>query len=198
MRKFLLPSALALAYGFRYYKSSLNSKIVGCDEGEPQRAAICILNPHGDNSNCKGLVYFSQDSMQLETLIKAKVTGLKKNKKHGIHVHNFGDLTDGCNTAGPHFNPTDRPHGGPDDEIRHFGDLGNLQADDNGVAVYERKDKFISLIGKYSVVGRSVVVHEDEDDLGRGNFPDSKTTGHSGCRIACGIIALGDPAKTYL
>lgn len=26
------------------------------------------------------------------------------------------------------------------------------------------------------------------DDLGRGDFPDSKTTGHAGARVACGVI----------
>jgi Cu-Zn family superoxide dismutase len=33
-----------------------------------------------------------------------------------------------------------------------------------------------------------VIVHADEDDLGRGEAEDSKTTGHSGKRIACAII----------
>jgi Cu-Zn family superoxide dismutase len=34
------------------------------------------------------------------------------------------------------------------------------------------------------------VVHSQVDDLGRGNFPDSKTNGHSGSRVACGVIGL--------
>jgi Cu/Zn superoxide dismutase len=36
--------------------------------------------------------------------------------------------------------------------------------------------------------GRSVIVHEDPDDLGKGSYEDSKTTGHSGARIGCAII----------
>ena len=37
-------------------------------------------------------------------------------------------------------------------------------------------DKLIKLRGKYSVIGRSIVVHEDEDDLGLGDHSDSLTT----------------------
>ncbi len=42
------------------------------------------------------------------------------------------------------------------------------------------------------MVGRAIVVHADEDDLGRGGFEDSKTTGHAGSRISCGVIGLAD------
>jgi len=38
-------------------------------------------------------------------------------------------------------------------------------------------------------------VHADEDDLGRGGFPDSKTTGHAGARIACGVIGIGEEVE---
>lgn len=34
-------------------------------------------------------------------------------------------------------------------------------------------------------------VHADADDLGQGGFEDSKTTGHAGGRLACGVIGLG-------
>ena len=48
----------------------------------------------------------------------------------------------------------------------------------------------IKLSGETSVIGRSYVLHADEDDLGRGGFSDSKTTGHAGTRMACGVIGL--------
>jgi len=168
-------------------QKSININFAECTENY-ERAAVCILNPH--NSNTKGLVLLKQQNLESPTIIKGKFSGLKSNAKHGFHIHEFGDLTDGCNTAGPHFNPTGQYHGGPDDSIRHIGDLGNILSDSDGNAVYEREDRSIGLIGKYSVIGRSMVVHQDEDDLGRGNFPDSKITGHSGNRVACGIIAL--------
>lgn len=71
-------------------------------------------------------------------------------------------------SAGPHFNPFGKEHGGPTDEIRHAGDLGNVIADDNGVAKVNITDKQISLSGNLSILGRTAVVHADPDDLGKG------------------------------
>ena len=61
-------------------------------------------------------------------------------------------------SAGPHFNPFGKEHGGPKDENRHAGDLGNIIADDNGTAKVDIVDSQIPLDGPYSIIGRSVVV----------------------------------------
>ena len=97
-------------------------------------------------------------------------------------------------TAGGHFNPIGAPHGGPNDDFenRHVGDLGNIIADENGKVDITLEDSFLSLRGEMSIIGRSVVVHADEDDLGKGMFSDSKTTGHAGARIACGVIGRAE------
>lgn len=81
-------------------------------------------------------------------------------------------------------------HGGPKDESRHAGDLGNIQADNTGVAQFTYQDALISLVGAHNILGRAVVVHADNDDLGRGGFTDSLTTGHAGSRLACGVIGI--------
>lgn len=44
--------------------------------------------------------------------------------------------------------------------------------------------------GEYSVIGRSIMVHEGVDDLGKGGHELSPTTGNAGGRIACGEIKL--------
>lgn len=51
-------------------------------------------------------------------------------------------------------------------------------------------DKYISLNGDLSVLGRTVVVHADQDDLGLGGHELSKTTGNAGGRIGCGVIGI--------
>ncbi len=86
-------------------------------------------------------------------------------------------------SAGPHFNPKGQEHGGPDDATRHAGDLGNVEADANGKATVNITDKQISLVGDNSIVGRTVVVHADVDDLGKGGHELSKTTGNAGARL---------------
>jgi Cu-Zn family superoxide dismutase len=91
------------------------------------------------------------------------------NKKHGIHIHVFGDITEGCKTAGPHYNPFNKTHGGLESEERHVGDLGNISADYQGNGYLSIKSSKLSLFGEHSVVGRSVVVHANADDEGHGN-----------------------------
>lgn len=111
---------------------------------------------------------------------------------HGFHVHQFGDNTDGCTSAGPHYNPDGAEHGAPDDDkgSRHAGDLGNVEANADGVANFDIKDSLISLNGERSVVGRTMVIHADVDDLGKGGHELSKTTGNAGARLACGVIGI--------
>ena len=96
----------------------------------------------------------------------------------------------GCATAGPHFNPFGKTHGGPDSKIRHVGDLGNVKSDDDGNGKYEIHDHQVSLFGANSVIGRSCVLHRMTDDLGQGGNEESLKTGNAGARIACGVIGL--------
>lgn len=85
------------------------------------------------------------------------ITGLKPGD-HGFHIHQFGDYSGGCVSAGPHFNPFSKDHGGPQDEIRHAGDLGNVVANAKGEVKLDILDKQIPLTGANSIIGRSVVV----------------------------------------
>ena len=127
-----------------------------------------------------------------------------------MHVHAFGDNTNGCTSAGPHCelqhhsllsedvqltryapdNPHSKEHGAPDDSNRHVGDLGNFQTDGNGNSKSSVTDKFVKLIGPESVLGRTIVVHAGTDDLGKGGNEESMKTGNAGGRPACGVIGI--------
>jgi Cu/Zn superoxide dismutase len=92
--------------------------------------------------------------------------------------------------VGPHFNPHNATHGAPEASTRHVGDLGNLSTDASGAAKGSVQDKHIKLIGPESVIGRMVVVHAGEDDLGKGGNEESLKTGNAGGRAACGVIGV--------
>lgn len=67
--------------------------------------------------------------------------------------------------------------------MRHVGDLGNVAANSDGISKFEFTDKLVHLYGENSVIGRSMVVHAAEDDLGRGvgdKREESKKTGNAG------------------
>lgn len=191
---FIFISSIYLIHSKQAFKSNLN--LFPNYEIEEEKCALCIINP-SDSSTASGLVLFKQKGAQFPVEVTGKFEGLIQGS-HGFHIHVWGDLSDDCSTivAGSHYNPTNMTHGGPDDVIRHVGDLGNVDADNEGNALYYRTDDVISLYGKYSIVGRSCFLHRDEDDFGRGNFADSKINGHSGPIIACGVIGLCDPNKT--
>uniref|UniRef100_A0A671PAQ0 Superoxide dismutase [Cu-Zn] n=1 Tax=Sinocyclocheilus anshuiensis TaxID=1608454 RepID=A0A671PAQ0_9TELE len=146
--------------------------------------AVCVLKGTGEVT---GTVYFEQNPVKYLHL--SEITGLTPGK-HGFHVHAFGDNTNGCISAGPHFNPYGKNHGGPTDSDRHVGDLGNVIADDNGVAKIGIEDKSATLLGQHSIIGRTMVIHEKEDDLGKGGSEESLKTGNAGGRLACGIIGI--------
>lgn len=147
--------------------------------------AVCVLN--GDVS---GTVFFDQKDDKSPVVVSGEVSGLSKGL-HGFHIHEFGDNTNGCTSAGPHFNPLKQEHGAPDAAVRHVGDLGNIEAtSDGGVTKVNIQDSQISLTGPNGIIGRTLVVHADPDDLGVGGHELSKTTGNAGARIACGVIGL--------
>eukprot|EP01132_Coremiostelium_polycephalum_P009695 gene9695-11903_t len=147
--------------------------------------AICKIL----GKDVSGLVKFTQEKEGEPVHVEYEIHGLQAGF-HGFHVHEFGDSTDGCVTAGAHFNPHKKEHGAPCDENRHVGDLGNVETLEGGVTKGVITDKVISLFGQNSIIGRSMVVHADKDDLGQGGFQDSKTTGHAGARLGCGIIGI--------
>jgi len=149
------------------------------------KQAICVIQGTEGNENVHGTVTFTQ--REGGVFIEAHLTGLAPGA-HGFHVHQYGDLstTDG-KSAGGHYNPENHEHSGPSAKMRHEGDLGNIVADASGVAEYSRFDEELKLVGKYSILGRGMIIHAGEDDQ------RSQPTGNAGARVGYGVIGIAKP-----
>lgn len=151
-------------------------------QAAPRQTAVATLQALG-GSGVSGTVTFTDVGSGVQVV--AEVAGLTPGD-HGFHVHEKGDCSapDGT-SAGPHFNPGGAPHGGPRTAESHHGDFGNLTAGADGRAKLTFVSNRLKLAeGADGVLGRSVIVHADPDDM------KTQPTGNSGARIACGVIAL--------
>ncbi|KAL7420592.1 SOD-1 superoxide dismutase (Cu-Zn) [Cryptotrichosporon argae] len=151
--------------------------------------AVAVLK--GDSS-VSGVITFTQEKEGAPVTVSGEIKNLDASAERGFHVHEFGDNSNGCTSAGSHFNPHGKNHGAPTDSERHTGDLGNVKTDASGTASVSITDSHITLFGPYSIIGRSVVVHAGTDDLGKGGHPDSLKTGNAGGRAACGVIGIAN------
>ena len=159
------------------------SKVKSITEALDTTVAQCLL-AHSDS--VKGSILLIQ-APGTPTLIKGTITGLEPGE-HGFHIHEYGDMSDGCKSMGGHYNPDGVTHG--DINAGHVGDLGNITADKSGTAKFSIEAKRVDLLGDRSVIGRGIVVHADKDDLGKGGDAESLKTGNAGDRLACGVITI--------
>lgn len=154
------------------------------EQAAEARVATATLEPTEGNE-ATGQVTFTEEPGGIRVV--AQVDELP-NTSHGFHIHENGDCSaPDASSAGGHFNPTDTPHGAPDDpaEERHVGDLGNIEAQD-GIGQYDRVDDVLTFDGQSSIADKAVVVHMGSDDL------ESQPSGDAGDRIACGVIEMQD------
>jgi superoxide dismutase, Cu-Zn family len=137
------------------------------------------LNPT-QGSKVKGSVDFAPTEGGI--LVTARIEGLTPGT-HGFHVHEKGDCSapDGS-SAGGHFNPATKPHAAREASDRHAGDLGNVEANAQGVAEMKFVDAHLKLDGPESILGKGVIVHEKADDF------KTQPTGNAGGRQACGVV----------
>lgn len=133
-------------------------------------AAVAHVTGHSVN----GLVRFLQATEDC-CIIDGTIDGLAEGK-HGLHINEFGDLSQGCKSTGSHFNPTNEKHGNITDTTRHVGDLGNISSNDNNRAMFRIENDRLKV---WDIIGRSICIDEREDNFAQ----DSNTA------IACGIIA---------
>ena len=72
-----------------------------------------------------------------------------------------------------------------------MGDLGNIFAGEDSHGTLVATDNLIRIYGlENNIIGRAMVVHALEDDLGTGGNEESLKTGNAGGRLACGVIGI--------
>ncbi|KAJ1651439.1 copper chaperone [Dispira simplex] len=154
-------------------------------------AAVCILHDtvflrdhqSVDPGKRHGLVRMVQIN-STQCAIDITVSGLTPGK-HGVHIHSLGDISRGAESTGVHYNPTNVAHG--DHQHGHVGDLGNIVVDATGWGDLLVESDRIRIS---DLIGRSMVVTQFEDDLGRNEqSAQSTVNGNSGPGVLCGIIA---------
>jgi Cu/Zn superoxide dismutase len=133
--------------------------------------------------------------------VSVRASGLRPGF-HGFHVHAGARCTDDSGEpdfalAEGHFGHDEDTHHG-----QHPGDLPSLYADADGEAELSFATDRFTL---QEIVGRTIIVHADPDNFANipdryrstsGSGPDEETrlTGDSGDRVACGEVAPAAPA----
>lgn len=160
-----------------------NQESAAAPTATPPQALEASLKA-ASGSKVKGTVQFMPETNGVRVV--ANLEGLKPNSKHGFHIHDKGDCSDPkFKSAGDHWNPDHKKHGGPDSPEHHAGDLGNIKADATGHASLDQVVGWLKG-SEMAISGRSVVLHQKADDL------KTQPSGNSGDRIACGVI---EPVK---
>ncbi|XP_072262484.1 extracellular superoxide dismutase [Cu-Zn]-like [Pyxicephalus adspersus] len=157
--------------------------------------AICNLQPNPNlnvtEPKITGKILFKQAYPQGKLEAHFSIQGFPLNPSasiRAIHVHTFGDFSNGCDSAGGHYNPFSVNH------PQHPGDFGNFHVQ-NGEINQHLSNFEASLFGPFSVIGRSLVVHKLPDDLGKGNNQASLDNGNAGTRLACCVIGFSNKAS---
>lgn len=178
---------LAILFSFLVLSTGLNAQTKTTDTTKSKVnvrrtvSALAVISGNTD-AGITGVIKFTR--LKKGVRISGEIYGLTPGK-HGFHIHEKGlcEKPD-FSTAGGHFNPGGMKHGSMHSEQRHEGDFGNIIADDYGVAKFSFVDYTLSFKGTNSIIGRSAMIHDKEDDL------KTDPSGNSGGRIGCGVIQL--------
>ena len=140
------------------------------------------MHPTKGNA-ARGVVHFRQTDNGVEVF--AAIDGLPSGR-HAYHVHVYGDCASpDAKSAGPHFHFNGSSFDTSVDIIT--GNLGELTGRDGGnarTATHHSRLQAATLQGRFSLIGRSVVIHERPND--HSHPPD----GDAGDRVACGVIGV--------
>ena len=120
--------------------------------------AGCGLSPQ-QGSKVKGVVKFIQQTNG-KTKIYAELAGLTPGK-HSIKIHEYRNVVNNVQVAGPIFNPLKKQNLGNEKNMREVGHLGFVTAGQDGTATFELEDNLIKVSGPQSIIGRSIFIDDD-------------------------------------
>ncbi|THD19590.1 Cytosolic Cu-Zn superoxide dismutase [Fasciola hepatica] len=171
------------------YTSTLFMLVSSCRRSPPREPPVRMVATF--NASYSGQIFVNADGNLLT--VRGQISGLPNSSTLGVHVHQYGDLGNGCLNAGGHYNPRGVTHGGPDTASRHPGDFGNVRTDGMGVANFDLTIRNSGLTKNNELLGLAVVVHAGQDDLGQGGNAGSLATGNSGARLTCAVLGIARP-----
>ena len=152
-------------------------------QDETEMMSIVVPMASKSGSSVTGTISFTQKDGEVEMV--AALTGLTPGT-HAIHLHENGDCSaDDATSAGGHWNPNDNEHGDWDAGSHHMGDIGNLEAEEDGTATLTfTTDKWCLDCddNAMNIKGKGVIVHAVADDF------TSQPSGAAGARVSCGVI----------
>ncbi|KAH8399456.1 hypothetical protein KR215_010783 [Drosophila sulfurigaster] len=160
----------------------------------PQWQAAARLTGEGEAAAAAGIISFQQLPYNSDIKVSINATGLPAGK-HALHIHTYGDISDGCKSTGGQF-------------PNNF--LGNLEVRDDGSVSAVFMSIYLQLFGFNGIIGRSIVIHSKPIDLNTALnaevFSSSLTVPNAlayqneeisvGAPIACGVISLMSTAMT--
>jgi Cu-Zn family superoxide dismutase len=152
----------------------------------PAAAAAATAQMHGIAGRDFGTLTLTETSGGIA--ISGTLAGLPPGE-HGFHVHAVGTCEGpSFETAGAHWNPTNRAHGMNNPAGPHLGDLPNLTVAADSSVTVQATTPGGTLHGENSMLddnGAALVIHAAADDY------KSNPSGNSGNRIACGVVKGG-------
>jgi superoxide dismutase, Cu-Zn family len=164
-------------------QGALYAAVLGAVACGPEPKVARVTLEARSNSTLSGSGTFTQKDGAVELVLQ--LAGVPAGLK-GTHIHERGDCSAvDATSAGGHWALEGEEHGAPG-KGHHIGELGNTEvgADGKGTLRFTSQRWKVGSGDMYDVVGRSLVIHGNPDDL------TNQPSGNSGPRIGCGVVAL--------
>lgn len=148
------------------------------------KTAVATIQPTFDSIPVSGTATFNQKNSEDVTLMLDITVPSRANKSVAVHLHEMADCGKNGSMAMAHWNPTGANHGKWGTASFHIGDIGNINLDSTGHAIYKLTTNLWNINGddaSHNIVGRSIIIHDGVDDY-------TGTSGNSGTRIGCAGI----------